>query len=1203
MDKTQSTHTASRTLIRNAADATASQDAVTHELKPFVPGEELPGYPGWVYEQLLSDRGGFGLVHRLRDTATGTPYAMKTLRPAHLHDVRTRHAFVEEARRLAGLPAHSNLVQAVHFTDWKDQPCLVTEYIEGWPLDALHRRGDTIAAAEGRQTSPQPTSFRTGGLPLVDQLTLFMNISRALGAIWESDSIAHLDLKPANVMIDTSGVARVLDFGLSRTVAALQDGEGGDDLAMALGDEEPPAAADAGDGEGEADAVVSRTFAALTRMSAGRSLFRMAGTLAYMAPEQFMGLDRCDTRTDIYAMGILMYETVSGQLPFRPDPSARDKVGAYARLHRERAVESVPGCDPRLAEIILRCLRKPMGDRYPSFRELFAVLDNIYFTETARKYPWGAGGPENPEDLANRAYILLQCGRDNAEALRLTERAVKLAPEHVRARFVHGVALRIVGRAAEAEPIFARLLAERPDDAETLRQAAIVADALGHSEEALRLHEQVAGLLPNEDECNHGNIASTLTAIAERNRDAVTRGVYLSRARAHIEEGLSAHPESEMLCDQLIEVSRIEDSLAALAERLRGRLGSDWSGFVHSRLGWVCELMASGEEDEGRQKALREEAVSLLNRSVEDNDTSDNYLNRLGIVYDSMSEHDQALDCYDRALALNEADANIAGNKVSSLRQAGRRAEAVAFGEQWLADALHRPTAQLLHQMGLAYEATSKPEAKVQALVCYNRALDLDGTDANIAQRKIEALRDLDRDDDAIAFGAKWVANPSHSPTADVWVQLGVTYELLSRWDEAVNCADEALRITPDSSSAMTSKFRSLCAMRDFTAADNLIQQAPPSLTESLIYECVHCDDDDLGEYTLSMLQRMHERSPMDPLICAGWMDGLRKAGRIEDAVRIGDEWVTNEKGKPNCNFWNALGHAYAKTGRFHQGLERYESWMGTERSGDNFDEFWSILGHTLTTTGETLLRFDGRMDTVVPKRLNSTDGETVPARPVDELDMNTRMQLGGCMYRLAAQASVGDELAHGNHVFQAIKWFHSAGKEREAYAIGRAELAAERTFVMHDWVHVCFAVQDYASALSALDNLLLDESKNRRLPTYEGLYVRVLAALGRTEEAIQFAEPYKTERPGQKDEYFWNNIGTAHCQLKQYAEAITCFDRALALDGADATFAGNKLFSLNQSGRVAEAVAAGERWLACAEHQPNAHFTSQLKQARDVQP
>jgi hypothetical protein len=260
----------------------------------------------------LLGAGGMGEVYRARDTRLGRDVAVKVL-PEHVaHDAAALARFDREARAVAAL-SHPHIEALFDIGETDGTHYLVMELLEG----------ETLAAR-----------LRRGALPEKDALRIGVQIAEALGAA-HAHGIVHRDVKPANVMLTRSGV-KLLDFGLAR-LQRRPDSAG-------------ETAATTGFGEGV-----------------------IAGTLPYMAPEQVRG-QAVDARTDIFALGAVLYEMLSGRRAFAGETTA-DLMTAI--LTKDPDDLSRPGLSvpPNLERIVRRCLEKDPEQRFQSARDVAFALE------------------------------------------------------------------------------------------------------------------------------------------------------------------------------------------------------------------------------------------------------------------------------------------------------------------------------------------------------------------------------------------------------------------------------------------------------------------------------------------------------------------------------------------------------------------------------------------------------------------------------------------------------------------------------------------------------------------------------------------------------------------------------------------------------------------------------------------------------------
>jgi eukaryotic-like serine/threonine-protein kinase len=262
--------------------------------------------------------GGMGEVYRAYDKHLDRDVAIKILSPVlpsgRTPDPKGRRALQQEARTLSRLN-HPNIATIYDFACEGDTDFIVMEYIAG----------ESLATRIAREAIPP------------DQLlSIACQTLEGLAAA-HSRGIIHRDLKPANLQITHEGRAKILDFGLAQLIR--QD-----------------------DVEG-ATATTNEDVLGIT------------GTLAYMAPEQLRG-EGVDVRTDLWGVGVVLYEMITRRLPFRGNTAA---ATASAILHDAPPALPDEEVAPELRAIVARCLEKDPQRRYQSAEELLSDVHRVGF--------------------------------------------------------------------------------------------------------------------------------------------------------------------------------------------------------------------------------------------------------------------------------------------------------------------------------------------------------------------------------------------------------------------------------------------------------------------------------------------------------------------------------------------------------------------------------------------------------------------------------------------------------------------------------------------------------------------------------------------------------------------------------------------------------------------------------------------------------
>jgi tetratricopeptide (TPR) repeat protein len=556
-------------------------------------------------------RGGMGIVYVVYDHEHRNAYAAKTYQDkvfARAQQIVTR--FAREALTWINLDAHQNITEARFLQYIEGKPYLFLEYVSGGDLSKW------IGTPRLTQDLPQVLRF---AIQFCDGM---MHAS--------SKGIAvHRDIKPENCLVTQDKTLKVTDFGLARVFEDL----------------------------GHSEVEIPDLHSLSVGLSRTGTAF---GTCTHMAPEQFDDAKHVDARADFYSFGVLLYQMVTGKLPFEGRTWQE-----YEHLHKSQRVPPLDRQFSLLNKVLQQCLAKEPASRYGEFYELRNELAEIYETLTGEAAPQPVSGTIlNASQWVNKGVSLNGLGR-REEALQCFNRSLEIDPLLAVAWSSKGIALVQLGREDEALACFDSALEINPSYGQAWNNKGNTLTGLGRLEEGIVCLERALEINPR-DEMAWSNKGCALHGL-ERRQEAVAcydRALVINPRdeKAWYNKGLSlfqlGRREEALVCydralaiNPLLEqawydkgltlgqLGRGEEALACFdcALEINPRDGLAWFG-KGSTLGQLLRL---------------EEALTCYNRALAINLSDAKAWYYKGIVLDALGHPEEAQACRDRAIAID----------------------------------------------------------------------------------------------------------------------------------------------------------------------------------------------------------------------------------------------------------------------------------------------------------------------------------------------------------------------------------------------------------------------------------------------------------------------------------------------------------------------------------------------------------------------
>lgn len=671
--------------------------------------------------------GGMGIVYLCMDRKENVPVALKTFKPEYLPDRTARDRFLREATVWVNLGQHPHIVTC-------HQVLVGSGGAEAFLVL------DLVATAEGKRDATL-RAWLSAKKPLSHEqaLQFVLHIARGMRhATTVIPGLVHRDLKPENVLVGPDRIARITDFGLAN--AASQPGKRPEQSRMST-------------------ASLERT-----QLTQGG----IVGTPLYMAPEQWSEGVVLDARTDIYAVGCILYEMVSGQFAVRGQ-----NLEELEQAHRKGRIESLPrSVAPQLVALVHRCLSTDRGERYASWEQVETAVMETYRSLVGRDAPAQVGLEEYAQATRVQwgwshyaiGHAYLGISKYDASSVHFEQAREAGAAEHD--SILEGAALASLGHVSVL----------RGDASQGIDQSR---RALTFAREQSLI--EVEGLALSSLAAAYRDVGDARQAVESYEQALAITGVLGNRAgQASI---LNSLGNLYRRLGQIQHAQGLYEQSLALMEEVGDRPGV---ALVLNHLG-IC-YRKSG--DVKRAIATFEQALSL-SQQIGDRANVGRVLDNLANAYSDVGEHRRSLELSEQALVID--------------REVGaRRGEGTALGNIARSHSALRQfdkAAAIYRQALLVVEEIGDLEGIGRMSLGLGAALADLGEDVEglqHARRAVEAFEQFGNPE--LALNARQVvAKLQARVDTGSHMDAGVMLAKQGRLEEAISEYMTALRLSPDS--------------------------------------------------------------------------------------------------------------------------------------------------------------------------------------------------------------------------------------------------------------------------------------------------------------------------------------------------------------------------------------------------------------------
>jgi tetratricopeptide (TPR) repeat protein len=612
--------------------------------------------------------GGMGEVYLCLDEQKFTPVALKTFQGS---SPDLANIFKQEVSNWVELEKHPNIVRCFSMEKYDNIPFMVLEWVAG---------------EKGRGTDLR-SWLQRGALDLPIALRFTIDIVRGLIHAGEkSPSIVHRDLKPDNVLVNQSRQAKITDFGLA-TVAQRAK------LDIEVMDE--------------------------SDLGRSRYVGGIIGTPAYMPPEQWRGDGDIDFRADMYAVGCMLYELLTGKRPYDARTTSEMRI-----QHLEAPLPALDNDLPSQLKTVLNgCLAKRREERYARLDVLLAELIELYKAHSDEPLAEIRAEAFTVEDYRNRGLTFANLGQ-HKRAIADYNEAIRLDPNDARTYSNRGASYTDLGQHKRAIADHNEAIRLDPNDAKTYSNRGTSYSALelhdlaiADFDKAIGLDPSLAGVYSNRGN-TYGALGQHKRAIADHNEairlDPNDIEAYYNRGTSYFT--LGQHEQAISDFDKAI------------------RLDPGYAKAYHNR---GTSYFTLGQH---------EQAISDFDKAIRlDPKDANAYYNR-GTSYSELGQHEQAISDFDKAIRLDPKDAGAYRNRGTSYFTLGQHEQAISDFDK--AIRLDPDYAKAYHNRAINYASLGQ---NGKAIADYDEAIRLDPTLAPTWLGKGAALADSGRLEDALS--------------------------------------------------------------------------------------------------------------------------------------------------------------------------------------------------------------------------------------------------------------------------------------------------------------------------------------------------------------------------------------------------------------------------------------------------------------------